>query len=109
MWAAGVGCGKFVPSAGLVRSQGLSVSGCGSGLICVGALARLGGCDGSGPGFGASGRGLAWRPAAVVCWEAGLGGGTAGQGVRRVVLCGVQGSWGAVGAAGVRALTLVGW
>ena len=38
----GVCCGFGVPSAGLVRSQGLTVSGCGSGLICVGASARLG-------------------------------------------------------------------
>ena len=35
-----------------------------------------------------SGRGLAWRPAAVVCWVTGLGGGAAGRAVRRVVLCG---------------------
>ena len=96
----GVGCGNVGPSAGLVRSQGLAVLGCGSGLICVGALARLGGCDGCGPGFGAfgrsgarcgvrwrpsarlvtSGRGLAWRPAAMVCWVTRLGGGAAGGG-----------------------------
>ena len=56
-----------------------------------------------------SGRGLAWRPVVVVCWVTGLGGGAAGRGVRRVVLCGAQGSWGAVGAAGVGAPTLVGW
>ena len=127
----GVGCGYVVPSAGLVRSQGLAVSGCGSGLICVWVLARLGSCDGSGPGFGAfgpvvpvvvcvgvlrrsvrlvtSGWGLAWRPVVVVCWVTGLGGGAAGRGVRRVVLCGAQGSWCAVGAAGVGAPTLVGW
>ena len=125
----GVGCGYVGPSAGLVRSQGLAVLGCGSGLICVGAVARLRGCDGCGPGFGAfgrsgarfrvrwgpwarlvtSGRGLAWRPAAVACWVTGLGGGAAGGGVRRVLLWGAQGSWGAVGAAGVGALTLVGW
>ena len=37
-----VGCVYAFPSAGLVWSQGLTVSGCGSGLICVGALARLG-------------------------------------------------------------------
>ena len=55
-----------------------------------------------------SGRGLVWRPAAVAGWVTGLGGGTAGWGVRRVVLCGAQGSWGAVGAAGVGAPTLVG-
>ena len=52
----GVGCGYVVPSAGLVTSQGLAVSGCGSGLICALVLALLGGCDGSGPGFGAFGR-----------------------------------------------------
>ena len=67
MWAVGVGCGYVVPSAGLVGSQGLAVSGCGSGLICVSVLARLGGCDSSGPGFGAFGRSGArcrvrWRP-----------------------------------------------
>ena len=56
MWAVGVGCGYVVPSAGLVGSQGLAVSGCDSGLIRVWVLARLGGCDGSGPGFGALGR-----------------------------------------------------
>ena len=56
-----------------------------------------------------SGRGLAWLPAAVVCWVTGLDGGAAGRGVRRVVLCGAQGSSGAVGAAGVGAPTLVGW
>ena len=56
-----------------------------------------------------SGRGLVWRFAAVVGWVTGLGGGAAGWGVRRVVLCGAQGSWGAVGAAGVGAATLVGW
>ena len=37
-----VGCVHVFPSAGLVWSQGLTVSGCGSGLICVGASARLG-------------------------------------------------------------------
>ena len=124
----GVGCGYVVPWAGLVRSQGLAVSGCGSGLICVWILARLGGSDGSGLGFGAFGRSGArcrvrWRPSAsgsfcdfragpgvaVVTWVTGLGGGAAGRGVRRVVLCGAQGSWGAVGAAGVGAPTLVGW
>ena len=65
----GVGCGYVAPSAGLVRSQGLAVSGCGSGLICASVLARLGGCDGSGSGFGAFGRSGAccrvrWRPSA---------------------------------------------
>ena len=56
-----------------------------------------------------SGRGLVWRPAAVFCLVTGLAGGAARHGVRRVVLSGVQGSWGAVGAAGVGAPTLVGW
>ena len=47
----------------------LAVSGCGSGSICVWVLARLGSCDGSGPGFGAFGRSGArccvrWRPSA---------------------------------------------
>ena len=47
----------------------LAVSGLRSGLICVWVLARLGGCDGSGPGFGAFGRSGArcrvrWRPSA---------------------------------------------
>ena len=54
-------------------------------------------------------RGLTGRPAAVAGWVAGLGGGAAGWGVRRIVLCGAHGSWGAVGAAGVGAPTLVGW
>ena len=71
-------------------------------VVCVGVLLLL-------VGLVTSGRGLAWRPAAVVCWVTGLGGGAAGLGVRRVVLCGAQGSWGAVGAARVGALTLVGW
>ena len=56
-----------------------------------------------------SGRGLERRPAVVACWVSGLGGGAAGWGVRSIVLCGVQGSWGAVGAASVGAPTLVGW
>ena len=30
VWAVGVGCGYVVPSVGLIRSQGLAVSGCGS-------------------------------------------------------------------------------
>ena len=54
-------------------------------------------------------RGLVWRPAAGAARATGLGGGAAGWGVRRVVLRGALGSWGAVGAAGVGALTLVGW
>ena len=126
----GVGCGNVAPSTGLVRSQGLAVLGCGSGLLCVGALARLGGCDGCGPGFGAFGRSGArcrvrWRPSAsgsFGVFGAGpgavpRGSGLLGNGVswrrcwlgfRRVVLCGAQGSWGAVGAAGVGAPPLVG-
>ena len=55
-----------------------------------------------------SGRGLAWRSAAVAGWVTGLGGGAACWGVKRVVLCGAQGSWGAVGAASVGASTPVG-
>ena len=91
----GVGFGYVVPSAGLVRSQGLAVSGCGSGLICVWVLARLGGCDGSGLGFGAFGRSGArcrvrWRPSASGSfgdfWAgpgvAPRGGGLLGNGVR---------------------------
>ena len=120
VWAVGVGCGSVVPLAGLVRSQGLAVSGCGSGLICVWVLARLGlgvvvpvvvcvGVLRRPVRLVTSGRGLAWRPVVVVGWVTGLGGGAAGWGVRRVVLCGAQGSWGAVGAAGVGAPTLVGW
>ena len=54
-------------------------------------------------------RGLVWRPGAVAGWVTRLGGGAAGWRVRRVVLCGALGSWGAVGAAGICALTLVGW
>ena len=56
-----------------------------------------------------SGRGSALRPAAVAGWVAGLGGGAAGRGVRRVVLCGARGSRGAARAAGVAASTLAGW
>ena len=37
-----VGCVYAFRSAGLVWSQGLTVSGCGSGLICVGASAPFG-------------------------------------------------------------------
>ena len=55
-----------------------------------------------------SGRGSAWRPAAVAGWVVGLGGGAAGRGVRRVVLCSGQGSRGASGAAGVGASMLAG-
>ena len=127
----GVGCGYVASWAGLIRSQGLAVMGCGSGLMRVRALAGLGGFDGCGLGFGAvgvampvgvrvgvlrlpvrlvsAGRGLAWRPAAVAVWVTGLGGGAAGWGIRNVVLCGALGSWVAVGAAAVGAATLVGW
>ena len=95
MWAVGVGCGYVDPSASLVRSQGLAVSGCGSGLICAWVLARLGGCDGSGPGFGTFGRSGArcrvrWLPSASGSfgdfWAgpgvAPRGGGLLGNGVR---------------------------
>ena len=71
-------------------------------VVCVGVLRRP-------VRLVTSGRGLALRPVVVGCWVTGLGGGAAGRGVRRVVLCGAQGSWGAVGAAGVGAPTLVGW
>ena len=71
-------------------------------VVCVGFLRRP-------VRLVTSGRGLAWCPVVVVCWVTGLDGGAAGRGVRRVVLCGVQGSWGAVGVAGVGAPTLVGW
>ena len=73
----------------------LAVSGCGSGLICAWVLARLGGCDGSGPGFGAFGRSGArcrvrWLPSASGSfgdfWTgpgvAPRGGGLLGNGVR---------------------------
>ena len=70
--------------------------------VCVGVL-RLPVC------FVFFRRGLVWRPAAVPGWATGLGGGAAGWGVRRVVLCGAQGSLGAVGAANVGAPTLVRW
>ena len=71
-------------------------------VVCVGVLRRP-------VRLVTSGRGLAWRPVVVVCRVTGLGGGAACGGVRRVVLCGAQGSWGAVGVAGVGAPTLVGW
>ena len=127
----GVGCGYVVPSAGLVRNQGLAVSGCGSGLICAWVLARLGGCDGSLLGFGAFGRSGArcrvrWRPSASGSfgdfWAgpgvAPRGGTLLGNGVRwrrrwpggqarRVVWC--AGLLGGVGVAVVGAPTLVGW
>ena len=73
--------------------------------VCVGVL-RLPVC------LMSSGRGLVWRPAVVAGWAGwatGLGAGAAGWGVRRVVLCGALGSWGALGAAGVGAPALVGW
>ena len=71
-------------------------------VVCVGVLRRP-------VRLVTSGRGLAWCPVVVVCWALGLGGGAAGRGVRRVVLCGAQGSWAAVGAAPVGAPTLVWW
>ena len=70
-------------------------------VVCVGFLRRP-------VRLVTSGQGPAGRPVAVVCWVTGLDGGAAGRGVRRVVLCGAQGSWGAVGVAGVGAPTLVG-
>ena len=88
VWAVGVGCGYAFPPAGLVRGQRLAVLGCGSGLICVWVLARLGGCDGSGPGFRAFGRSGArcrvrWRPSA----SGSFGDFWAGPGVARRVGC----------------------
>ena len=70
--------------------------------VCVGVLCLS-------VGLVSSGRGPAWRSAVVAGWVTWLGGGAAGWGVRRIVLCAAQGSWGAVGAAGVGASTLVGW
>ena len=91
----GVGCGNVAPSAGLVRSQGLAVLGCGSGLIRVADLAGLGGCDGCGLWLGVFGRSGAcwrvrWRPSAsgsfgVIRAGPGVaprGGGWLGNGVR---------------------------
>ena len=56
VWVVGVGCGYVAPLAGLLRSQGLEVTWCGSGLTPVGALAGLGGFNGCRLGFGAVGR-----------------------------------------------------
>ena len=56
-----------------------------------------------------TGQGSAWRSAALAGWVAGLGGGAAGRGVRRILLCGARRSWGVVGAAGVCASTPAGW
>ena len=84
----------------------------GSGSVSLGVALPVGVCVGVlrlPVRLVSSGRGLAWRPAAVAGCLTGLGGGAAGWGVRRVALCGTQGSWGAVGAAGVGAPTLVGW
>ena len=89
----------------MCRAEGgeeLTVSGLGSAplgvvvlvVVCVGFLRRP-------VRLVTSGRGLAWHPVVVVCWVTGLDSGAAGRGVRRVVLCGAQGSWGAVGVAGV--------
>ena len=98
MWAVGVGCGYVVPSAGLSSVPlGVVVPV----VVCVRVLRRL-------VCLVTSGRGLAWRPVVVVCWVTGLGSGAARRGVRRVVLCGAQGSWDAVGAAAVGAPTLLG-
>ena len=83
----------------------------GLGLVSLGVAVPVGVCVGVlrlPVRLVSSGRGLAWHPTAVVCWVTGLGGGAAGWGVKRVVLCGAQGSWGAVGAAGVGVPTLVG-
>ena len=69
--------------------------------VCVGVL-RFSVC------LVSSGRRLVRPYAAVAGWATGLGGSAAGSGVRRVVLCGAQGSWCAVDAARVGAPTLVG-
>ena len=95
VWAVGVGCGYVAPPPGLVRSQGLAVTGCGSGWSPVGASAGLGGFDGCGLGFSAVWRSSArwrvrWRPSAsgsLGVFLAGLGvaprgGGWLGIGVR---------------------------
>ena len=71
-------------------------------VVCVGFLRRP-------VRLVTSRRGLVLRPVVVVSWVTGLDGSAAGRGVRRVVLCGAQGSWGAVRVAGVGAPTLVGW
>ena len=84
----------------------------GLGLVSLGVAVPVGVCMGvlrPPVCLVSSGRGLAGRLAAVAALVTGLGGGAAGWGVRRVVLCGAQVSWGAVGAAGVNAPTLVGW
>ena len=97
----------------------------------VGGCGGLGGLDCCGLGFGAVGLSGArwhscWRPSASgllgIFWTgfgvtfrgagwlgSGLGGGAAGRGVRRIVLCGARGSWCAPGASVVCALTLAGW
>ena len=127
----GVGCGYVAPSAGLVRSQGLAVMGCGSGLTRVGASSGLGGFDSCGLGFGAVGpsgarwcvrqrpsasgllggfwaghgaapRGGGWLGIGVRWWRRGLGGQA-----RRAVWC--TGLLGCGGCPGVGAPTLVGW
>ena len=79
----GVGCGYVVPSAGLVRSQGLAVSGCGSGLICAWVLARLGGCAGPGVWVAASTGSCARGGCGVVRAGRPVAGGHTGSPTRR--------------------------
>ena len=87
----GVGCGCVVPSAGLVRSQGLAVSGCGSGLICACVLARLGGCAGPGVWVAASTESCARGGCGVVRVGRPLAGGLTGSPTRRGRRAHVQG------------------
>ena len=79
----GVGCGFGVPSAGLVRSQGLAVLGCGSGLICAWVLARLGGCVGPGVWVAASTGSCARGECGLVRAGRPLAGGLTGSPTRR--------------------------
>ena len=93
VWAVAVGCGYLAPSAGLVRSQGLAVMGCGSGLIRVGVLVGLGGFNGCRLGFGAVGRsGARWRARWHPSASGSLGVFWAGPGVAPRC-CGWLGNW----------------
>ena len=126
----GCGCGLWLHCSlgGIIYESSVGGYGVRLGFDSCWASAGLGGFDGCGVWFSAFGRSGArwcvrWRPlasrlcgvfwaglgVAVAGWVSGLGGGAACWGVRRVVLCGAQGSWGAVGAASVGAATLVGW
>ena len=115
----GVGCGYRTPSADLVTGQGLEVTGCGSGStrdeasagawrLCWVRRFRLRAAGLGLAPFGVpvpvgvrvgvhwllvcfvhSRWGSAWYFGAIAGWVAGFGGGAAGQGVTRVVLCAV--------------------